>query len=209
MSAETKSRAAAMAQQFKQKAAKTKPLSPSAEVSLEIPDVFMEDGSPFVFECELRRVDISVLYAGGHLPEYLVNTLISKGISGDSEELKKQAKSRASDLTPKQMNEIFAHQIRVAQFSCVAPKLVFHEPEDESELDMRQFEFSGQIIAAIYAYASNGAPDVPVPTADGGSTTLKAVENFRDDAQGHEPVDAGNGSPESREVRGAADGADG
>lgn len=62
---------------------------------------------------------------------------------------------------------------------------------EEGTLDLSDVPFSGDLIIALFNYAMGLSPDVPVPTTDGGETTIKAVETFPDGIPGAEPVDAG------------------
>lgn len=80
---------------------------------------------------------------------------------------------------------------------------------DEGTLDLSDIPFSGDLIIALFNYAMGLSPDVPVPTTDGGETTIKAVETFPDGIPGAEPVNAGangatsgNGNVEAAENRG-------
>lgn len=179
-----KSRAAELAAQFKAKQKKVKPLSPTAPVSLLIKGVENEDGSPLYFDCELRRVDVATMITGGQLPEYLAQKVMAQSANGQSQAQQLEAaQERLATMTPGEVGAMLSFQVRVAQFACVAPKLVFRTPESDDELDMREIEYSGNIISAIFNYSQGLSPDIPIATTDGGMTTLAAVETFPDGVQ--------------------------
>lgn len=164
-------RAAALAAQFKKQ---TKAIATQTiEVKLPIPEI----ASDFVFEFIGRRVDIMSMLYSGVLPESLARTLLEKrqaaGLSDDN------AVEIAEGMSANEQLAILDFQRKIACEVCVAPKLVFREAASAEEIDLREWEHAGKLIVALFNYAMQLSPDVPVATTDGGAEPLKAVQSFR------------------------------
>lgn len=164
-------RAAALAAQFKKQ---TKAIATQTiEVKLPIPEIAPD----FVFEFIGRRVDIMSMLYSGVLPESLARTLLEKrqaaGLSDDN------AVEIAEGMSANEQLAILDFQRKIACEVCVAPKLVFREAASAEEIDLREWEHAGKLIVALFNYAMQLSPDVPVATTDGGAEPLKAVQSFR------------------------------
>lgn len=171
-------RAAALAAQFKQQSQKALAEQWTAEVNLPIPSIAPD----FVFTFVAQRIDITSLLYAGELPE-----AFTKIVFGDRKEKKSReelAEEFLDENSAEEKKASLQFQIEIAQQVCREPKLVFADPQDDTEVDLRKLPFSGNLIIALFNYAMGLSPDVPVKTLDGGATTLRAVEKFPDGAPG-------------------------
>ena len=169
------SRGIRYAAQFKKRIAAVAP--PTTIVHLPIPSIAPD----FVFEFEARRVSIESMLYSGALPEKLALTLIGH-----------QETSAPAELSGAEQLQILEFQRRIACEVCVSPRLVFRDATSDDEVDLRDVPYSGNIIVALFQYAMNLSPDVPVATQSG-ETTVDAVERFRQ--QSALPDDGDHGAP--------------
>lgn len=160
-------KATALAAQFKAQAEKAMTEQWTREVSLPVPSIAPD----FVFTFIARRVDATSMLYAGELPEHFTRLIL-----GDADDVAEGAEPRKVSADEKRAALEF--QIKIAQEVCMAPRLVFADPKDETEVDLRKLPFSGNLILALFNYAMNLSPDVPVATTEGGSTSLAAVETF-------------------------------
>jgi hypothetical protein len=174
MSKIQKSRAAALAAQFKDNANRALKETWTREVKLPIPSIAPD----FVFEFVAQRVDITSLLYNGQLPETFAKQLLEARSDGSREQVEREFIDNA---TAEEKKASLDFQIKIAQEVCREPKLVFHDPTSDEEIDLRTLPFSGNLIIALFNYAMGLSPDVPVET-EGGAQPLKAVESFRDGA---------------------------
>lgn len=155
------SRGVRFAAQFKRRIAAVAP--PTTIVHLPIPSISPD----FVFEFEARRISIESLLYSGALPEKLALTLIGN-----------QTTTAPAELSGAEQLQILEFQRRIACEVCVSPRLVFRDVLADDEIDLRNVPYAGSIIVALFQYAMNLSPDVPVSTQSG-ETTVDAVERFR------------------------------
>lgn len=166
-------RAAALAAQFKKQ---TKAIATQTiEVKLSIPEIAPD----FVFEFVARRVDIMSMLYSGVLPESLARTLLEKRQAAGLANIDESAVEIAEGMSANEQLAILDFQRKIACEVCVAPKLVFREAASAEEIDLREWEHAGKLIVALFNYAMQLSPDVPVATTDGGAEPLKAVQSFR------------------------------
>jgi len=186
-------RAKELAAQFKTKAT-------AARKAIELPVPMVTDPD-FTFPCVVRRVDVVAFVTAPNagLPEQFANQLL--GIKpGRIDELKAKAEEVAAEqtqsMTLDDLKAIQDFQRRIAQQTCLEPRIVFEATDDEGAIDLSSPDFAhcaNEIVTALYNYGMNMSPDVPVRIAGGAETTLKAVESFREIPK---PVDAGNDGAE-------------
>lgn len=177
-----KERAAALAAQFKAQAEKYQEAA-TAEVSLPIPSIAPD----FVFHFVGRRVDMNSLLIAGELPESMARKILDakrEDLSADKEEQLQRALDEAAQLTLEEKQANIEFQKRIALKVCLEPKLVFHEPKDETEIDLRDVPYAGELIVALFSWAMELSPGVPVATTEGKETTVDAVENFSPQSPG-------------------------
>lgn len=172
-------RAAALAAQFRRNLSQVAPKT--ATVRLPIPDIAPD----FVFEFVAKRVDIESMLYAGMLPERLALTLMAQ-----RDEAGGDAEATAARMTAQEQLAMLDFQRRIACEVCVEPRLVFRAPENDGEIDLREIPYAGNLIVALFTYAMNLSPDVPVATATG-ETTVEAVESFRDEPALHDAGDNG------------------
>lgn len=186
-------RAKELAAQFKTKAQ-------VARKAIELPVPLATD-SDFTFPCVVRRVDVVAFVTAPNagLPEQFANQLL--GIKpGRMDDLKAKAEEIAAEqsqsMSLDDLKAIQDFQRRIAQQTCLEPRIVFEPTDDEGAIDLSSPDFAhcaNEIVTALYNYGMSMSPDVPVRIAGGAETTLKAVESFREVAK---PVDAGNDGAE-------------
>lgn len=159
--------------------------------------VEMPSGAVF----RLRRPPIQAWLKNGRMPQFLTAMLLEAQRSATSEsalaEVKAKAMERVNALTEEEQLALLRFQADAVAYSMVMPRLILpkeDQPEPDpdtlgedallaSELDIADFN-------AIFAYAMNGSPTVPVLTTNG-EATLQSVEAFRDSGAGSLPVDIG------------------
>lgn len=180
----SKARAAALAAQFRSQSQKVLAENWTKEVALPVPSVAPD----FVFTFIAQRVDLTSLLYGGQLPETFAKQILANRREQTQEEV---AEEFLDDSTAEQKQAALDFQVKIAQEVCLAPKLVFREPQSDEEIDLRSLPFSGNLIIALFNYAMGLSPDVPVALTNGGETTVKAVETFPDGAPRVEFSDAG------------------
>jgi hypothetical protein len=185
----SRNRAAQLAAQFKQQTEKAFEQNWRKEVSMPIPTI----APGFVFTFIAQRVDITSLLYNGQLPETFAKQILANRREASREEI---AEDFLNEASAEEKKASLDFQVKIAQEVCYAPKLVFHDPENEEEIDLRKLPFSGNLIIALFNYAMGLSPDVPVATTDGGQTSLKAVETFPEGLQRGELPGAGPDSPE-------------
>lgn len=186
-------RAKELAAQFKTKAT-------AARKAIELPVPLVTDPD-FTFPCVVRRVDVVAFVTAPNagLPEQFANQLL--GIKpGRIDELKAKAEEVAAEqtqsMTLDDLKAIQDFQRRIAQQTCLEPRIVFEATDDEGAIDLSSPDFAhcaNEIVTALYNYGMSMSPDVPVRIAGGAETTLKAVESFREIPK---LVDAGNDGAE-------------
>ena len=157
---------------------------PTATVRLPIPEISEE----FIFEFEAQRIDIHSLLMSGVLPESLARTILEIRSPEAMDRALGEARREVERMTVQQQLDLVEFQRRIALEVCRAPRLVYRPVCAADEIDLREVPFADKLIRALYAYAMGLSPAVPVPTIDGGETTVTAVEEFR---QGAELSDAG------------------
>ena len=162
----------ALATQFRQQAAKIKPVT--ALVKLPIPSI--ADG--FVFEFVARRIDIASMLMAGTLPESMARMILEIRTPDAVAKIEEEAQIEAEQMGAKEQLDLLQFQKKIALQVCVEPQLVFRDVVDPGEIDLRGIEFADKLIAALYGYAMGLSPAVPVVTTDGGETTVAAVETF-------------------------------
>lgn len=165
------SRGSALAAQFRNQA---KAVQQTATVKLPIPSIAPD----FVFEFVARRINLYSLLFAGKLPESLSAALLGAKDPETAERVAENATETAQAMTLPEQLEMLEFQWRIAQEVCVEPRLVMSDSKSEEEIDLRQVDFAGQLIIALYNYAMNLSREVPVATADGQATTVGAVETF-------------------------------
>lgn len=173
MSKQNGSRAKELAAQFKQGARKAVDETWTKQVRLPIPSIAPD----FVFEFVAKRVDLATMMYAGQLPDFFSRQILLR---------RQDASDVAAELQEESLEEKKASldlMVKLALAVCAEPKLVLRDPVDDSEVDLREWPFSGNIIEALFRYAMGLSPDVPVEMTDGGETTVKAVETFPDSAQ--------------------------
>ncbi len=185
-------RAKELAAQFKSKAQ-------AARKAIELPVPLATDPD-FVFPCVLRRLDVVVFVTAPNagLPEHFANTLL--GLKpGRAEELKEKAADIAQEETERMslddLRSITLFQRRVAQETCLEPRIVFEASDDEGAIDLSAPEFAhcaDEIVTALYNYGMRLSPDVPV-NVGGNEVSLKSVESFREESA---PFDVGDDGAE-------------
>jgi hypothetical protein len=185
MSKPNGTRAMALAQQFKQQTARVIEEKYRVEVKLPIPSIAPD----FVFEFVAQRVDVTSLLYNGQLPETFAKQILGARREARSED--EITQEFLDDATAAEKQAALDFQIKIAQEVCYAPKLVFREPVNDEEIDVRTLPFSGNLIIALFNYAMGLSPDVPVGLTDGTTTTVEAVSNFPDGAQGPQSARAG------------------
>lgn len=174
-------KAAALAAQFRTQTDKAIAEQWTREVSLPIPSIAPD----FVFQFVARRIDATSMLYAGELPEHFTRLIL-----GDADDVGDAAEPRR--VSAEEKRAALEFQVKIAQEVCMAPKLVFGDPKDETEIDLRQLPFSGNLILALFNYAMNLSPDVPVKTTEGGSTSLAAVETFPAGTRGAQLPGAGD-----------------
>lgn len=176
-----KTKGAAMAAQFKAQAAKVIEAT-SVDVRLPIPAIAPD----FVFEFVGRRIDFNSMLMAGELPESFARQILEakrQELPPDKDAALEKAMEKAMALSVEEKQENIEFQKTVAQRVCLSPRLVFREAVDDDEIDLRGVPFSGDLIIALFEWAMDLSPEVPVKLVDGEETTVKAVENFSPEAQ--------------------------
>lgn len=191
MSQASKNRAAQLAAQFKAQSQKALEEKWTKEVSLPIPSIAPD----FVFTFIAQRVDLASLLYAGQLPEAFARQILSDRRQRTDEEA---AEDFLNESSAEEKKAALEFQTMIAREVCKAPKLVFRDPQNDEEIDLRALPFSGNLIIALFNYAMNLSPDVPVGLTDGGQTTVKAVETFPEGRAGGELPDAGTNVPNVR-----------
>lgn len=195
MNQTSKARGAAMAAQFRANAEKALNEKWTKEVTLPIPSISPD----FQFTFIAQRVDLTSLLYAGQLPEAFAKQILANKRELSQEEA---ADDFLNNTTADEKKASLEFQVKIVQEVCLAPKLVFRDPESDDEVDLRALPFSGNLIIALFNYAMGLSPDVPVQMTDGGETTVKAVETFPDGTSGPELPGTGNSVPNVRAVAG-------
>ena len=159
------------------------------EIELPVP---LPTDPDFKFLCVVRRLPetlvITTTKAAG-LVESFVNEILGTVSPDKLAKLKENAAEAVAEtvkgITVDDLEAIQRFYGLIAQATCLEPKIVFAPTDDPDALDLSAPEYAHcarEIIMALYAYGMKLSPDVPVPTKDGGETSLEAVTNFPDGA---------------------------
>jgi hypothetical protein len=129
-----------------------------------------------------RVFDIQGWAKTGRVPQFLVDVMFE----AQAARAEGQALPLAKALTKEEWQEDNDFARDVVCYVGVEPRIV---DKEESELGPGEVSYKTlmqkrpKFITAIVAWASAGCPNIPVLMADGGSTTVSAVENFRQEAE--------------------------
>lgn len=148
--------------------------SETAFVRLPIPEIAPD----FVFEFQARRVSIQSMLVAAILPESLAKMILEIRTPDAVAKIEEDASLEAESMSTEDQFKILEFQRTIACEVCADPVLVIHEPKQKNEVDLRTIPFADKLVKALYSYAMGLSPAVPVPTTEGGETTVEAVETF-------------------------------
>lgn len=168
------------------------------EIELPVP---LPTDPDFKFVCVVRRLPENLIITqtkAAGLVESFVNEILGTVSPDKLAKLRENAAEAVADtvkgLTIEDLEAIQRFYGLIAQATCLEPKIVFEPSDDENALDLTSPEYAHcarEIIMALYSYGMKLSPDVPVPTKDGGETSLEAVTNFPDGAALSNPLHNG------------------
>jgi hypothetical protein len=179
MSKHNGSRAVSLAAQFKDRAQASR-----IAVELSVP---LPNDPRFVFSCVVRRIDVITLVTSpdAGLPEHFVSSILGVKAPDRLEELQQKA-AEIADETTRQMTvadlqAIQRFQRKVAQETCLEPRIVFEETDDEGAINLSDPAFAHcaqEIVSALYNYGMRLSPDVPVKMRGDREASLESIQRF-------------------------------